>query len=211
MFIFLFNLVNRDVKKFLKTNPFIELPPKKDVTSYSYTYDLEEGELTGTDLDHAYWRIAFAKGYISKKTYNYGLDDMAKPLRLATLSILGREKVFEKWENKIADEFTPYKSDEYKFYVNLYLENQYINDIQTEHYIDNGCLCVYCTKNRKYIFNCAKNGETQFEKIIHHEVVNKEMVQKFFKVQNTLKKISNSNNSKKNSKYGINFGKITSK
>ncbi len=97
--IFLFNLVNRDVKKFLKTNPFIELPPKKEVTFYSYTYDLEEGRTTGTDLDHAYWRIAYAKGYISKKTYDYGLDDMAKPLRLATLSVLGREKVFEKWEN----------------------------------------------------------------------------------------------------------------
>jgi hypothetical protein len=96
--IFLFNLVTRDVKKFLKTNPFIELPPKKDVTFYSYTYDLEDGSLTGTDLDHAYWRIAYAKGYISKKTYNYGLDDTAKPLRLATLSVLGREKVFEKWE-----------------------------------------------------------------------------------------------------------------
>jgi len=97
--IFLFNLVSRDVKKFLKTNPFVELPPKKDVTHYSYTYDLEEGSLTGTDLDHAYWRIAYSKGYISKKTYNYGLDDTAKPLRLATLSVLGREKVFEKWEN----------------------------------------------------------------------------------------------------------------
>lgn len=96
--IFLFNLVSRDVKKFLKTNPFVELPPKKDVTHYSYTYDLEQGNLTGTDLDHAYWRIAYSKGYISKKTYNYGLDDTAKPLRLATLSVLGREKVFEKWE-----------------------------------------------------------------------------------------------------------------
>ena len=97
--IFLFNLVACDVRKFLKTNPFVELPPKKDVTFYSYTYDLEEGSLTGTDLDHAYWRIAYAKGYISKTTYNYGLDETAKPLRLATLSVLGREKVFEKWEN----------------------------------------------------------------------------------------------------------------
>jgi hypothetical protein len=96
--IFLFNLVALDVKKFLKTNPFIELPPKKDVAFYSYTYDLEDGTLTGTDLDHAYWRIAYAKGYISKKTYNYGLDETAKPLRLATLSVLGREKVFEVWE-----------------------------------------------------------------------------------------------------------------
>lgn len=96
--IFLFNLVTRDVKKFLKTNPFVELPPKKEVTHYSYTYDLEDGKLTGTDLNHAYWRIAYAKGYISKRTYTYGLDDTAKPLRLATLSVLGREKVFEKWE-----------------------------------------------------------------------------------------------------------------
>jgi hypothetical protein len=97
--IFLFNLVNRDVKNFLKNNPFVELPPKKDVTFYSYTYDLDEGSLTGTDLNHAYWRIAYVKGYITQKTYTYGLDDMAKPLRLATLSVLGREKVFEKWEN----------------------------------------------------------------------------------------------------------------
>ena len=96
--IFLFSLVTRDVKKFLKKNPFIELPPKKDVTFYSYTYDLQDGVITGTDLDHAYWRIAYAKGYISKKTYDYGLDTDAKPLRLATLSVLGREKVFEKWE-----------------------------------------------------------------------------------------------------------------
>ena len=97
--IFLFNLVTRDVKKYLKTNPFIELPPKKDVCSYRYYYDLENGITTGTDLNHAYWRIAFVKGYISKKTYEYGLDETAKPLRLATLSVLGREKSFEKWEN----------------------------------------------------------------------------------------------------------------
>jgi hypothetical protein len=97
--IFLFNLVTRDVKKFLKTNPFVELPPK--------------GTITGTDLDHAYWRIAYAKGYISKKTYNYGLDDTAKPLRLATLSILGREKVFEKWEKgEYLESITVKKKDE---------------------------------------------------------------------------------------------------
>jgi hypothetical protein len=97
--IFLFNLVTRDVKKYLQKNPFVELPPKKDVTHYSYKYDLSIGSVTGTDLNHAYWRIAYIKGYISKKTYEYGLDETAKPLRLATLSVLGREKVFEKWEN----------------------------------------------------------------------------------------------------------------
>jgi hypothetical protein len=116
-----------------------------------------------------------------------------------------RKQYISIWENKTTDEFTPYSGDEYKFYVNLYLENQYINDIQTEHYIDNGCLCVYCTKTRKYIFDCAKNGETHFEKIVHQDVVNKEMVQKFFKIKNTLKKISNSNNSKQNIRFGIKY------
>jgi hypothetical protein len=111
--VFLFNLVARDVKKFLKKNPFVELPPKKDVTFYSYTYDLREGTLTGTDLNHAYWRIAYSKGYISKRTYNYGLDEMAKPLRLATLSVLGRDKVFEVWEDgKYVENITIKPKDE---------------------------------------------------------------------------------------------------
>jgi hypothetical protein len=105
-----------------------------------------------------------------------------------------RKQYIKVWENKTVNEFTPYSSDEYKFYVNLYLENQYINDIQTEHYIDNGCLCVYCTKTRKHIFNCAKNGETQFEKIIHQETVLKHQTDVaksiFNKASNSLMTIS---------------------
>jgi hypothetical protein len=123
-----------------------------------------------------------------------------------------RKQYINLWENKKVDEFTPYSSDEYKFYVNLYLENQYINDIQTEHYIDNGCLCVYCTKTRKYIFDCAKNGETHFEKIIHQETVFKHQTDVAKSIVNKIKTYKSIlNNSKKNSKYGINFGKITSK
>jgi hypothetical protein len=59
--------------------------------------------------------------------------------------------------------------------VKLYLENQYINDIQTHHYIDNDCFCKFCIKKRKNIFIRAKNGETQFEKIVHTDAVNEEM------------------------------------
>ena len=97
-----------------------------------------------------------------------------------------RKQYLQIWENKVFDDFTPYTCEEYKFYVNLYLENQYINDIQNEHYIDNGCLCVYCTKTRKQIFFRAKNGETKFDKIIHQEVVNKDLIQNFFKYKSIL-------------------------
>jgi hypothetical protein len=99
--IFLFNLVNRDAKKYLQQYGAVEIKPKKNTTEYNYEYDDSVGALTGTDLDHAYWRIAYVNNYISKKTYEYGLDDRAKALRLATISVLGREKRFLEYRNGI--------------------------------------------------------------------------------------------------------------
>ena len=121
-----------------------------------------------------------------------------------------RKQYIQKWESKTSNDFvTCYTNDEYKFYVNLYLENQYINDIQTEHYIDNGCLCVYCSKMRKDIFYRAKNGETYFEKIIHQDAINKGLTQKINKIKmiNKINMINKgiSNNSNQNSKFGIKF------
>ena len=114
------------------------------------------------------------------------------------------------WETTSIGNFTtPYTCDEYKFYVNLYLENQYINDIQTEHYIDNGCLCIYCIKMRREIFYRAKNGETHFEKIIHQNAVTKGLTQKNNKLKIIKMNILNSiNNSKQNNKFEIKFHKI---
>jgi hypothetical protein len=55
--------------------------------------------------------------------------------------------------------------------MNLCLENQYINDIHIDHYIDNGCFCKYCSDKRKEIYFRAKSGQKKFEKIIHREVI----------------------------------------
>jgi hypothetical protein len=82
-----------------------------------------------------------------------------------------RTNYINTWGKKISGPFISYTPDEYKFYVNLYLENQYINDIQSEHYIDNGCFCSVCSKKRMDIFNKAKNGEKKFDKIIHTKSV----------------------------------------
>jgi len=103
------------------------------------------------------------------------------------------------WSSKLCDAVIPYTNEEYKFYVNLYLENQYINDIQMEHYIDNGCFCNYCSNKRKEIFFRAKNGETKFEKIIHTECVIKEIEKK-----NNLIQIINKVNSQINKKIRSN-------
>lgn len=98
--LFLFKLVNDDVKKFLKDNPDIELPPQKKTQNFNLEYDVEKGILTATDLDHAYWRIAYVKGYISKKTYEHGIkDENSKTIRLATLGVLGTEQKYDRYEN----------------------------------------------------------------------------------------------------------------
>jgi hypothetical protein len=82
-----------------------------------------------------------------------------------------RNKYLISWENKLCDEKNAYSNDEFNFYMNLCLENQYINDIQIEHYIDNGCFCHLCNDKRKEIFFKAKRGETDFQKIVHDNIV----------------------------------------
>jgi hypothetical protein len=93
----LFNMVQSDVKNFLNIHPYIDIPPKVNTTEFNYDYNDEIGTITATDLDHAFWRIAYVKGYITKKTYNKGLPTSGKAIRLASLSVLGRQKKFDKY------------------------------------------------------------------------------------------------------------------
>ena len=87
-----------------------------------------------------------------------------------------RNKYLNLWSNKTTEPVLPYTESEYNFYVNLNLENQIYPDLQTEHYIDNGCLCKGCSLKRKEIFEKAKKGITIKEKIIHNEIVNKKIM-----------------------------------
>lgn len=96
--IYLFNNVKKQVTKWLKEN-VVFLPEDINSIKYNYDYDTDEGTMCGTDLNHAYWRIAYLYGMINEKTYLSGLDTECKALRLATLSVLGREKKFDNYED----------------------------------------------------------------------------------------------------------------
>ena len=111
-----------------------------------------------------------------------------------------REKYLENWKNKTTAVFTPYTQSEYTFYLNLCLENQHINDIQVEHYIDNGCFCELCNKKRKEYYIMAKNGEKHFNKIIHNEVINQNIETKTKVVINKIKLIKEEINKEINKK-----------
>ena len=95
--IYLFNSVKQQTTKWLKNNS-VFLPEELNSIKYNYDYDTDEGTMCGTDLNHAYWRIAYLYGMINEKTYIAGLDTDCKALRLATLSVLGREKKFDNYE-----------------------------------------------------------------------------------------------------------------
>ena len=96
--IYLFNNVKKQVTKWLKDN-VVYLPEEINSIKYNYDYDTDEDAMCGTDLNHAYWRIAYLYGMINEKTYLSGLDTECKALRLATLSVLGREKKFDNYED----------------------------------------------------------------------------------------------------------------
>ena len=99
-----------------------------------------------------------------------------------------RNIYLNEWKRKECEAFIPYTNAEYNFYVSLYLENQYINDIQTEHYIDNGCYCNLCKNKRNEVFIKAKRGEIITEKIVHIELVNEKTQKRNVKLMELIKK-----------------------
>lgn len=107
-----------------------------------------------------------------------------------------RNDYLNSWNNRLCDEIIPYTENEFKFYINLCLENQHINDIQVNHYIDNGCFCKYCKEKRREIFLKAKAGEKKFDKIVHIEVINEVKTEKINKINKKLKELIIDHNSR---------------
>jgi hypothetical protein len=94
-----------------------------------------------------------------------------------------RNEYLKLWEPKISyEEFIPFTYTEYQFYIKISLENQYYDNIQYEHYIDNGCFCKACNiKRRKIYFKLLKNEVFNNEKIIHNNEV-QNMINKTTKI-----------------------------
>lgn len=93
---FLFSMVRKDASIFLQNKKEVKIP--KRYNQIEYRGNLSESMLdniTGTDINHAYWRIAYNLGVISENTYYKGLPDEFKSVRLAALSTLGGQKKYQ--------------------------------------------------------------------------------------------------------------------
>lgn len=89
----IFRNVMNEVKDFTNYHNIRE-KPKLPVNYWHPKNRNYRGKITATDLDHAYWRIAFLNEYISVKTYLKGLELKDKTLRLASLANLSSSKEY---------------------------------------------------------------------------------------------------------------------
>ena len=114
----LFRMVMKDINNYIEDQGYVEPDDELPVNFTNENY--KDGELIAIDLDHAYWRVAFLKEYISKNTYKKGLErNEFKTIRLSALSTLGKSIVYDvyvngKFSHKEMEEEDEYLQDFYK-------------------------------------------------------------------------------------------------
>jgi len=81
-----------------------------------------------------------------------------------------REDYLEKWTKKMAPFWEGYTTREYFLYLDVSSDNQTENEIQLEHYIDNGCNCDNCSKERIEMRQRVREGKKDV-KIIHKDPI----------------------------------------
>ena len=89
-----FRSVMNDVREFI-SDKRIKALDRLPVNFWNDKLMDYQGSITATDVNHAYWRIAFMKGAISEKTYKKGLLIKDKALRLAALANLASSKEYQ--------------------------------------------------------------------------------------------------------------------
>jgi hypothetical protein len=111
------------------------------------------------------------------------------------------------WLSKITNSASIYSIDQYKLYNEITLENVNIDNIQVDHYLDEGCQCKACLLKRKELAYKINLGKNVTERVNHIEaktqLINKRSIQ-INQLNNQLNNLINNIKSKKQPK---NFNK----
>ena len=133
--LWIFNVVRKDALDFAnrveKGEAKFVMPEKYVVNRTNLQYNDSYGSITGTDINAAYWTIAYRLGIISPQTYQRVIGEDTKVVRLAALAILGRDVVYNEYQNgkimkdkkvvngsKLLKEF--YKAIRYTCYMHMH-------------------------------------------------------------------------------------------
>lgn len=107
-------------------------------------------------------------------------------------SEIEKQNYLNKWNLKISMSiFEAFSLEKYNFYEVITSENQFLNIIQRDHYLDHGCICNSCCYKRRHLFLKIKNGEHVDTKIIHEEAVQEKKIRKVQRIGNICNKIQN--------------------
>ena len=78
-----------------------------------------------------------------------------------------RNTYLDQYSTRLDNVYVPYTPIEYDFYMGISQENKFFDDIQVEHYIDEGCTCEACKIERTKLFGMLKNGIKTDKRIKH--------------------------------------------
>ena len=110
--LFLVGKVRQEAKDFLRKKNNFKLPKEERSILYNDDVPISNVKVCATDLNHAYWRIAYNLGIISLPTYKRGLPKKFKNVRLASLSTLGMGRTFRQINfGKISNTTTTFGDD----------------------------------------------------------------------------------------------------
>lgn len=116
------------------------------------------------------------------------------------LSPSEKQEYHHKWFVNSNHFFAAFTSEQYSLYDELTMENVHLDYIQSNHYMDEGCICKACSLKRNSIKNKINNGETITinDKVYHIEAKNELLTNRVKKLNKMNSAIPNRVNGRKN-------------
>jgi hypothetical protein len=172
----IFRLVKLDCQKFLNIKKKISIEKQMPVNFTRYENYEDATKITATDLNNAYWNIAYQLGYISEPTYKKGSEKKLKEVRLSALSNLGINKTYYKIKSGVlTKEEKVVKGDEElrKLYNNIrntcFKHMMNVSKLLGKDFIAYKTDCIYYKDsaiNRKKVHSYFNNKSLKYKQLV---------------------------------------------
>jgi hypothetical protein len=119
-----------------------------------------------------------------------------------------KEAYYKEWLSKSKEEYNGYTLEQYKVYQDITIENNHINYLQLDHYMDEGCMCKACGLKRAELASKIIRGMNTNERVFHTEAKT-ELIQKRVnnvnKLSRTIQNIKNTSKMVKSNNFNNNM------
>jgi hypothetical protein len=82
-----------------------------------------------------------------------------------------KHQYINEWREKSTDiQVIPMTESEYKLYEEITIENSHLDCIQSNHYLDDGCICKACNIKREKVCNYIKNNIENIDNLNNNQI-----------------------------------------